>query len=197
MSDDDNLQADIAGWRKQIGIAEDLVQRLAMHADAEVQYSAKAPVRTAVPPKAKRRRKAKHKPRMVVNARQHGASGTKKPKGTNGPVRHVGATEVAAPVKAVRGAALYAAQLAQLDEIKAAIDAAGNDPEAVQPLYARANAVIIECDGRVKFKPWCTKAFRMRARRAFARPEKAPRIPEGAQANIADSARQADRLRRA
>jgi hypothetical protein len=80
------------------------------------------------------------------------------------------------PAGKIRGQPKYADQLAELERLKVTIDADG-DAEAVRTLSARAHAVLRELDGRAKLPQWCTKAVRMRWKRAAAgktpRPKKA------------------------
>jgi hypothetical protein len=73
----------------------------------------------------------------------------------------------------VRGAEVYAAALAELDGIKAALDAAGDDAEKVRALSVRGDTILRQMAGKAKLPTWLGKATRMKWRRCA---ERAPAV---------------------
>jgi hypothetical protein len=196
------LNGDIKRWEAQIAEARLLVERLSQHADVEGGITGSA---AAVPPKKRRRRRHKSRPVIVRKAgrppvvalgdvgRNAPKSGAKRPTKTEKPV------QVAAPVKAVRGATVYAAELKALDEIVAALavadkalnkatrakDGVGitSSSEEIHQLRRRGDEQLVALNGRAKLPAALDKKERMRWKRAAAQPvakaprKKAPRKP--------------------
>ena len=171
------LKADVVGWQRQITATEALIADLTVRAEGGTRGTALGPVHD-VPPTVKRRRRRRHGARNGVSVPRK--SGTvprrnaqihrrKRPKPDV-----IEPVQVAAPVKAVRGAAQFAVQLEELEKIRVGI-AAGANSKAAHALRVRGDAVLREMAGKAKLPDWCDKATRVRWRRAAERPETVPR----------------------
>ena len=78
--------------------------------------------------------------------------------------------------KAVRGAAQFADQLAELEKIRVGIAAGGDDAKSTRTLMIRGDAILREMAGKAKLPDWLDKAERMRWRRCANQAEtEAPR----------------------
>ena len=165
------LQADIAGWRKQIGIAEDLVQRLEMRADAEGGTGGTRRAVHAVheKPAPKRRRRRRNSSRGTVP--RHSSPARPRERLKPAIVEPV----AAAPAKAIRGAALFGPQLEELEKVRVGLAASGDDVTIADRLRARGDAILRELNRRAKLPDWLDKAERMRWRRCTERPDTTPK----------------------
>ena len=139
------LQADIAGWQKQIAATEILVEQLATRVGgAEGGTLPRTGTRTAVPPAPKRRRRRRQSARTSRTVPRNSAQIRRRKRPKPDVIEPV---QVAAPVKAVRGAVQFADQLAELEKIRAGIAAGGNS-KAAHALRVRGDAVLREMAGR-------------------------------------------------
>jgi hypothetical protein len=180
------LQAGIADRLKQNAVDESLIADLLAREGGT--RAVQGPVHD-VPPKKHRRRRHKSRPVVVRKAKRRAGRSVVESK--TDPVRRrvakvasvaekpgkdINSTSISEPVaakaKAVRGAAQFAAQLAELEKMRAGIAAGGNS-KAAHALRVRGDAVLREMAGKAKLPPWLTKAERMRWRRCA---DRAPRM---------------------
>jgi hypothetical protein len=167
------LQASIADRLKLNAADESLIaDLLARDGDNAAAITA---VITAVPPKRRRRRRrAVHTSRKPVNGRRKAVRARAIVAATPDAPEAVAAAPQPAPAaRKVRGAEVHAAALAELDGIKAALDAAGDDAEKVRALSVRGDTILRQMAGKAKLPTWLGKATRMKWRRCA---ERAPAV---------------------
>jgi hypothetical protein len=189
------LTAEVSDYQRRIDEVQALIAALSAHADGGAAHSGNAGNAAALPPKKRQRRRRK---RNVVAKGANGAA-TRVPKAAA--KRRTVADKpppVAAPVKAVRGAAQFATELAAVDEIVAALakadkalNKAGRSKdgvgiaaasEEIHQLRRRGNDMLVRLGGKARLP--IDKSERMRWKRAGAmaappKPKKLrkPRIP--------------------